>query len=110
MIVAILLSVLDPAALTPPQIQACRAHMDLFIEDAAREGGPVAGPTWFIRDWWDQQAAAAEAPGDDEGAIDLIKTDLALMRAEEPERFEAGRQDCVDTAIDAGAVPGMGPE
>jgi len=90
--------------------QTCRAHMELFIEDVARESEHVAGPTWFIRDWWTMQAIEAGAPDDDGRIIGLIKTGLMLMRAEEPERFGAERQDCIDTAIDGGAVPGMGPE
>jgi hypothetical protein len=95
---------------TLEQAQTCRAHMELFIEDVARESDHVAGPTWFIRDWWDRQAEAAGAPDDDGQAAGLIKTGLTLMRAGEPERFDAERQDCIDTAIDGGAVPGMGPE
>jgi len=103
----LLLASPDP---TLEQAQTCRAHMELFIEDVARESGQVAGPTWFIRDWWDRQAEAAGAPDDDGQVVGLLKTGLTLMRAEEPERFGAGRQDCIDSAIDGGAVPGMGPE
>ena len=101
------LAATDP---TLEQTQACRAHMELFIEDVARESDHVAGPTWFIRDWWDRKAEEAGAPDDDGQVIGLIKTGLTLMRAEEPERFDAERGDCIDTAIEAGAVPGMGPE
>ena len=104
------LLVLTAADPTLEQAQTCRAHMELLIEDVAREGGHVAGPTWFIRDWWDRQGEDAGAPDDEGEAVGLIKTGLTQMRAEEPERFDAGRQDCVDTAIEAGAVPGMGPE
>jgi hypothetical protein len=108
-----MISVLLLAALleTPPleQAQTCRAHMELMIEEVAAAGDHVAGPTWFINSWWDRQAMAAGAPEDDGRVINLIKTGLLLMRADEPERFDAERQDCVDTAINAGAVPGMGP-
>lgn len=100
------LAVADP---TLDEAQTCRAHVELLIEDVAREGGHVAGPTWFIRSWWDRQAEAAGAPDDDGQVVGVIKTGLTLMRAEEPERFDAGRKDCIDTAIEAGAVPGMGP-
>ncbi|MCS6627785.1 hypothetical protein N0B44_33270 [Roseibacterium beibuensis] len=95
---------------TLEQAQACRAHMELFIEDVARESENIAGPTWFIRDWWNVKAEEAGAPDDDGQIVGLIKTRLTLMRTDQPERFDAERQDCIDTAIDGGAVPGMGPE
>ena len=91
------------------QAQACRAHMELFIEDVAREGEHVAGPTWFIRDWWERKAVEAGAPDDDEAALRALKSNLEQLRTEAPDRFAGGRQHCVDTAIEAGAVPGMGP-
>lgn len=109
MILSALLFLASPDP-TLEQAQTCRAHMELFVEDVARESEQVAGPTWFIRDWWDRQAADAGAPDDDGQIVGLIKTGLTLMRAEEPERFDAERQDCIDTAIAGGAVPGMGPE
>lgn len=104
------LLVLVTADPTLEQAQTCRAHMELFIEETARESDHIAAPTWFIRDWWDRSAEAAGAPDDDGQTVGVIKTGLAIMRAQEPERFGAERQDCVDTAIDAGAVPGMGPQ
>ena len=91
------------------QAQACRAHMEILIEDVARDGGHVAGPTWFIRDWWERQAEQAGAPDDDGADLTGVKIALGAMSIAEPERFEAERQACVDTAIEAGAVPGMGP-
>jgi len=95
---------------TLEQAQTCRAHTELFIEEVARESDHIAAPTWFIRDWWDHKAEGAGAPDDSGRTVGLIKIGLEMMRAEEPERFGAERQDCVDTAIDAGAVPGMGPK
>ena len=92
------------------QAQACRAHMELFLEDVASEGEHVAGPTWFIRDWWTRKAIEAGSPEDDDAIIEGLKRDLTALRAEQSEEFDAGRQGCVDTAIEAGAVPGMGPE
>ncbi len=91
------------------QARVCRVHMELFIEEVAAGGGHVAGPTWFIRDWWDRKAEEAGAPEDDESAHAALKSNLAQMRSETPDRFRAGRQHCVDIAIEAGAVPGMGP-
>jgi hypothetical protein len=91
------------------QAQACRAHMELFIEDVAREGEHVAGPTWFIHGWWERKAIEAGAPEDDGAALAALKSNLEQLRTEAPESFAAGRRACVDKAIDAGAVPGMGP-
>lgn len=109
MILSALLFLASPDP-TLEQAQTCRAHMELLIEDVARDGGHVAGPTWFIRDWWERQAEEAGAPDDDGAALAGVKIALGAMSTAEPERFEAERQACVDTAIEAGAVPGMGPE
>lgn len=103
----LLIATADP---TLEQAQNCRAHMEIMIEEAARDGGHVAGPTWFIRDWWERQAGEAGAPDDDGAALASVKLGLGAMSTADPERFDAERQDCVDTAIEAGAVPGMGPE
>lgn len=108
--VVLLLSVGDP---TLDEAQTCRAHMGLLIEDVAREGGQVAGPTWFIRDWWDRKAADAGAPDDDGVAVAARRAELEQQRTTSPEAFQSGRGACVDAALDAGAVPGMtgvGPE
>jgi len=109
MILPILLLITVDAP-TLEQAQACRAHMELFIEEVAAGGDHVAGPTWFIRDWWDRKAIEAGAPDDDGAAIEALKSNLEQFRTEAPENFAAGRQACVDVAIEAGAVPGMGPE
>ena len=101
------LAAADP---TLEQAQTCRAHMELFIEDVARESEHVAGPTWFIRDWWTLKAIEAGSPEDDDAIIAGLVEGLRTLRVETPERFDAERQDCIDTAIDGGAVPGMGPE
>jgi len=100
------LTAADP---TLEQAQACRAHMELFIKDVARESEHVAGPTWFIRDWWTLKAIEAGAPDDDGATLKALKSNLEQVRAETPENFAAGRQACIDKAIEAGAVPGMGP-
>lgn len=103
----LLLMTLDGPTLE--EAQACRAHIELFIEDVARESEHVAGPTWFIRDWWTRKAIEAGAPDDDGAALEALKSNLEQLRTEAPEQFAGGRQYCVDAAIDAGAVPGMGP-
>ena len=108
MILAILLTLADPAP-SLEQSLTCRAHMELMIEDAARDGGRVAGPTWFIRDWWEIRAEEAGA-SDDEAERAAARIALGAKSTAEPERFAAERSACIDTAIEAGAVPGMGPE
>ena len=107
MILSALLA-LTAAEPTLEQAQACRAHMELFIEDVARDGEHVAGPTWFIHGWWERKAVEAGAP-EDGATLKALKSNLEQLRTEAPENFAAGRQACVDTAIEAGAVPGMGP-
>jgi hypothetical protein len=108
MILPILL-LMTADAPTLEQAQACRAHMELFIEEVAAESDHVAGPTWFIRDWWTRQAIEAGAPDDGGAALRALKSNLEQLRAEAPERFAGGRRRCVEIAIEAGAVPGMGP-
>ncbi|QDH74519.1 hypothetical protein [Brevundimonas sp. M20] len=105
-----MLSLLLVLAVDPPTLdraRTCQAHVELLMEDAMREVGQVAGPTWFIRDWWNEQAEAAGAPGDDSVALAARKEALNRLRLADPEAFQTGRGGCVDTAIDAGAVPGM---
>ncbi len=109
MILSMLL-LLTADAPTLEQAQRCRAHMELFIEEVAAESEHVAGPTWFIRDWWTLKAIEAGSPDDDDATIDGLKRGLAALRAEHSHQFDAERQSCVDTAVEAGAVPGMGPE
>jgi len=101
------LAIPDP---TLEQAQTCRAHMELFIEDVARESENIAGPTWFIRDWWTLKAIEAGSPEDDDAIIAGLVEGLRTLRVETPEQFDAGRSACIDTAIEGGAVPGMGPE
>ena len=103
--IAVALLALLSAEPTLEQAQTCRAHVELLIEDVAKEGGHVAGPTWFIRSWWDRKGEAAGAPDDDGEALAAMKAELARLRMEDAERFQAGRQACVDTAIEGGALP-----
>ena len=92
---------------TLAQAQTCRAHMELLIEDVSRESEHVAGPTWFIRDWWTMRVVEAGAPDDDGAALAARKAELERERRENPDGFQAARGACVDVAINAGAVPGM---
>lgn len=107
-----ILSMLVLLAADAPSLEearTCQAHMEVMIQDVAREGGHVAGPTWFIRDWWRLKAIEAGAPEDDETELAAATAALGAMSTAEPEQFRAERQACVDVAIEAGAVPGMGP-
>ena len=95
---------------TLEEAQTCRAHMELFIEESARESGRVPGPSWFIRDWWIEQAIDAGSPEDDDAIIAGRMDGLRQLATTDPDRYRAGRSACVQKAIAAGAVPGMGPE
>ncbi len=103
--IAVALLALLSAEPTLEQAQTCRAHVELLMEDVAKEGGHIAGPTWFIRSWWDRKGEAAGAPDDDGQAVALVKAELSRLRTEDGERFQAGRQNCIDTAIEGGALP-----
>ena len=101
----LMLSVLadDPQ---PPRAELCLAHVEAMIGEAQRETGRVAGPSWFIRDWW-----TARLPGEtDPGAwTEEQRARLALSmperKAADPEAFRAELQACVDEAIEGGALP-----
>jgi hypothetical protein len=86
--------------------ELCRAHTMLLIADAYKEGGRVAGPSWFIRDWW--SAKLNEAQLSDERVAEIEST-LKRRRTEDPQAFAAERAACIEEAIKAGAVPGMEP-
>ena len=108
-----MLSALFLLAATNPtleQAQTCRAHLELFIAESARESGRVPGPSWFVRDWWIDRAIDAGSPEDDDDIIAGLMDELRSLETTDPDRFEAGRSECVDTALAAGAVPGMEPE
>lgn len=106
-ITALLLSVLatdsDPQ---PPRAELCLAHMNAMIAEAQRETGRVAGPSWFIRDWW---TARLPEDGTPEALNAEQRTRLELSigerKAADPETYRAELQSCVDEAIDGGALP-----
>lgn len=103
--------ILTIAALqTPPaepvRAELCLAHMNVMIADAMRETGRVAGPSWFIRDWWDERTPEPGAPGalTREQRTALEQT-LVERRAADPQRYEAELDACVKEAIDGDALP-----
>ena len=84
--------------------ERCHAHVMLLIEEVAATG-PVAGPSWFIRDWW--QARLPETSTDEGRAA--TRAGLLMEKAQDAEVFVEERRACINEAIDAGSVPGMGP-
>lgn len=107
---ALLLVALHTPPREPVRAELCLAHVNLMIADAMRETGRVAGPSSFVRDWWE---ARLPEPGR-RGVLTpeqraALQQRLAERKVRDPERHNAERGSCVDEAIDAGAVPGMGP-
>lgn len=94
----------DPTVDTPPsKAEVCYAQVMMLIEDAMSQTGRVAGPSWFVRDWWDEKLTDAEREDDRQAEV------LAAARARaeaDPEGSDAEQGECVDEAIEAGAVPG----
>lgn len=80
---------------------ACRAHVELFIEKIAAEG-PVSGPSWQIRDWWD--VAAETVPADRMAAAKLAAEQLART---DPDAASAAQKACIRKAIDSGEIAGL---
>lgn len=100
---ALLLS--DPAT-PPPRAELCLAHVEALIAEASRETGRVAGPSWFIRDWWSARLPEEGAPGalttEQRAALALSMPERRLA---DPEAYQAERKGCVDEAIEGGALP-----
>ncbi len=80
---------------------ACRAHVELFIEKIAAEG-PVSGPSWQIRDWWD--VAAETVPADRMAAAKLAAEQLGRT---DPDAASAAQKACTRKAIDSGEIAGL---
>lgn len=91
----------DPSP--PTRAAVCHAHVMLMIEDAMRESGRVAGPSWFVRDWWEERLSEAEL---EDAAQKALHDSLVARKAEAPDAFDAEQKSCVDEAIEAGALPG----
>lgn len=84
--------------------EICHAHVMILIEDAARETGRVAGPSWFIRDWWGARLTDEQSTDDREARV---KTAVMQRRIRDADGFAEEHTDCIQEAIKAGAVPGM---
>lgn len=97
-------------AAPPSRAELCAAHIEAFIAAEAKASGMVAGPSWFVRSWWMMRLPEDGEPGalSDEERKTLISS-LTAREASDPEAFKNERGGCIQEAIDAGAVPGMGP-
>ncbi|MFN3353147.1 MAG: hypothetical protein ACK4Z5_06020 [Brevundimonas sp.] len=88
----------------PSRAEVCHAHVSMMIEEALAENGRVAGPSWFIRDWWDERRTDAERETVRERHVSV---GLRALKAADPEVWEEQRSSCIDEAINGGAVPGL---
>ena len=89
--------------------EICLAQIESLIVEASQETGRVAGPSWFIRDWWIARLPEPGQPGAlSEEARRKAVADAAARKEADPDAFAAERRSCISEAIDAGAVPGMG--
>jgi hypothetical protein len=90
----------------PGRPELCLAHVNVMIAEAMRETGRVAGPSWFIRDWWEARTSRP----DDAGALTgeqrtALEASMAERKARDPDAWRAELQACVDEAIEGGALP-----
>lgn len=113
MIVLTLAALIQASPETPPEepnrAELCSAHMNVFIAETMREVGRVAGPSWFIRDWWEERRPEPDGAGAlTEAQRKVLEDALPARRTADAAAFDAERKSCIDEAIDAGAVPGMG--
>jgi len=99
-----------PGRTEPERAELCHAHINAFIAEEAEATGRVAGPSWFIRDWW---SARLPEPGTPGALTDAQRREreanMPARKTADPDGFRAEQKACITEAIDAGAVPGMGP-
>ncbi|MEN5169448.1 hypothetical protein ABE444_07775 [Brevundimonas pondensis] len=97
------------AAAKAARAETCLAQIESLIVEASQETGRVAGPSWFIRDWWIARLPEAGQPGAlSEAARRQAVADAPDRKEADPQAFAEERRSCITEAIDAGAVPGMG--
>ena len=106
MTILVLMLAAGIAAEEPARAERCLAHINAMIAEEARATGRVAGPSWFIRDWWTARLPDEGAPGalSEEQRRALVASTAALRDAE-PERYRAELMSCTGEAIDGGALP-----
>lgn len=83
----------------------CIVKVDQFIARISAEG-PVAGPTWQVRDWWDKRSWDIDERVR-ERELEKARAHAAEFTASRPADAEAAQTDCVQEAIDNGAVAGL---
>lgn len=97
------------AAAQAARAETCLVQIESLIIEAAQETGRVAGPSWFIRDWWTERLAEPGQPGAlSEAERSQAVADAPARKAADPDAFAEERRSCITEAIDAGAVPGLG--
>ena len=97
------------AAAKAARAETCLVQIESLIVEASQETGRVAGPSWFIRDWWVARLPEAGQPGAlSEAARRQAGADAPARKEADPQAFAEERRSCITEAIDAGAVPGMG--
>lgn len=105
MITSLLLALVlsDPQ---PPRAVLCLAHMNAMIAESQRETGRVAGPSWFIRDWWTARLPEEGAPeAVTEEQRQVLDASMPGRKAADPDGYRAELQSCVNEAIEGGALP-----
>ena len=83
----------------------CIARVDGFIARLSAKG-PVAGPTWQVRDWWDKRSWDMDETRR-ERELKAARERAAALAQSDPAAAEAAETACVDEAIAGGAVPGL---
>lgn len=106
MLIALVLIATAATASKPSRDEVCLARVEALIIEASRETGRVAGPSWFVRDWWKARADAAPKPLSREQRDALVRQ-VEAEATTTPEAAAAARSSCVHQAMDAGAVPGF---
>jgi len=92
----------EAAVPEPARAEICYAHVEALIADAMAETGRVAGPSWFIRDWWGARLDEAQ---DTDERVATVREWLAAKRTADEAAYDTERHACIQEAIEAGAVP-----
>lgn len=101
-----LLLTLGGPAVEPARAETCLAHVNVMIAEAARLTGRVAGPSWFLRDWWSERLPQDGAPGAlSEEQRREMEALIEARRTSDPERYRTELATCTDEAIEGGALP-----
>lgn len=102
----LLFATLQSAPAEPVRAELCLAHMNVMIADAMRESGRVAGPSWFIRDWWEERTPEPDQPGGlTPEQRQALEASMAERKARDPFAYDAELRACVDEAIEGGTLP-----